>query len=69
MIEHIEIGYLLYIIPNKILIPNKANEAIKHFNPLFIYHTVNKEFLPTIISTTMCAIISKKEPFEIKYNP
>jgi hypothetical protein len=57
-------GYLLYIIPNKILIPNKANEAIKHFNPLFIYHTVNKYFLPTIISTTICAVICKKEVFQ-----
>ena len=57
-------GYLLYIIPNKILIPNKANEAIKHFNPLFIYHTVNKYFLPTIISTTICAVICKKETFD-----
>lgn len=57
-------GYLLYVIPNKILIPNKANEAIKHFNPLFIYHTVNKDFLPTIISTTICAVICKKEAFD-----
>jgi hypothetical protein len=57
-------GYLLYIIPNKILIPNKANEAIKHFNPLFIYHTVNKDFLPTTISTTICAVICKKEAFD-----
>ena len=59
-------GYLLYVIPNKILIPNKANEAIKHFNPLFIYHTVNKDFLPTIISTTICAVICKKEAFDKK---
>ena len=59
-----ENGYLLYVIPNKILIPNKANEAIKHFNPLFIYHTVNKDFLPTIISTTICAVICKKEAFD-----
>jgi hypothetical protein len=57
-------GYLLYVIPNKILIPNKANEAIKQFNPLFIYHTVNKDFLPTVISTTICAVICKKEPFD-----
>jgi hypothetical protein len=56
-------GYLLYVIPNKILIPNKANEAIKHFNPLFIYHTVNKDFLPTIIGTKICAVICKKEDF------
>ena len=57
-------GYLLYVIPNKILIPNKANEAIKHFNPLFIYHTVNNDFLPTKISTTICAVICKKEAFD-----
>jgi hypothetical protein len=57
-------GYLLYIIPNKILIPNKANESIKQFNPLYIYHTVNKDFLPTVISTTICAVICKKEPFD-----
>lgn len=30
----------------------------------FIYHTVNKDFLPTTISTTICAIICRKEPFE-----
>jgi hypothetical protein len=59
-------GYLLYVIPNKILIPNKANEAIKHFNPLYIYHTVNKDFLPTTISTTICAVICKKEAFDRK---
>ena len=57
-------GYLLYVIPNKILIPNKANEAIKNFNPLFIYHTVNKDFLPALISTTICAVICKKEAFD-----
>ena len=56
-------GYLVYVIPNKILIPNKANNAIKNFNPLFIYHTVNKDFLPTVISTTICAVVSKKEAF------
>ena len=57
-------GYLLYVIPNKILIPNKANAAIQNFNPLYIYHTVN-DFFPTI-STTICAIICKKEPFDTK---
>lgn len=57
-------GYLLYVIPNKILIPNKANAAIQNFNPLHIYHTVN-DFFPTI-STTICAIICKKEPFDTK---
>jgi len=56
-------GYLVYVIPNKILIPNKANNAIKNFNPIFIYHTVNKDFLPTVISTTICAVVSKKEAF------
>jgi hypothetical protein len=56
-------GYLLYVIPNKILIPNKANQAIHNFNPLVIYHTVNKQYFPTI-GTTTCAIISKKEPFK-----
>ena len=57
-------GYLLYVIPNKILIPNKANAAIQNFNPIYIYHTVNA-FFPTI-STTICAIICKKEPFDTK---
>ena len=59
-----ENGYLVYVIPNKILIPNKANTAIQNFNPLYIYHTVN-DFFPTI-STTICAIICKKEPFDTK---
>jgi hypothetical protein len=59
-------GYLVYVIPNKILIPNKANDSIKNFNPLYIYHTVNSDFLPTVISTTICAIICKKEPFDKK---
>jgi len=59
-------GYLVYIIPNKILIPNKANESIKSFNPLYIYHSVNKDFLPTVISTTICGIICKKEPYDKK---
>jgi hypothetical protein len=59
-------GYLVYIIPNKILIPNKANESIKNFNPLYIYHSVNKDFLPTVISTTICGIICKKEPYDKK---
>ncbi len=56
-------GHLVYVIPNKILIPNKANESIKQFNPYFIYHTVNQDFLPTVISTTICGVICKKEPF------
>jgi hypothetical protein len=54
----------VYIIPNKILIPNKANESLKQFNPLYIYHTVNNDFLPTTISTTICAVICKKEEFK-----
>jgi hypothetical protein len=55
-------GYLVYVIPNKILIPNKANESLHNFNPLIVYHTINKEYFPSI-STTICALIAKKEPF------
>lgn len=58
-----ENGYLVYVIPNKILIPNDVNKAIKKFNPLFIYHTVNKEYFPTI-STTICGVVAKNEPFK-----
>lgn len=60
-----EMGYLLYVIPNKILIPNRANEAIKQFNPLYIYHTVNDKYFPSI-ATTICAVIAKKERYSGK---
>lgn len=56
-------GYLIYVIPNKILIPNKANEAIKQFNPLHIYHTINAAYFPSI-KTTICAVIATREPYK-----
>jgi hypothetical protein len=56
-------GYLVYVIPNKILIQNRANEAIHAFNPLFIYHTLNSTYFPSI-STTICGIICRKSKFE-----
>lgn len=56
-------GYLVYVIPNKILIPNKANESITQFNPLRIYHTVNERYFPSI-ATTICALIAKKETYK-----
>ena len=62
-----ENGYLVYVIPNKILIPNGVNKAIKKFNPLFIYHTVNKEYFPSI-STTICGLVAKKEPYSHETN-
>ena len=58
-----ENGYLVYVIPNKILIPNDVNKAIKKFNPLFIYHTLNREYFPSI-STTICGVVAKKEPLK-----
>ena len=58
-------GYLVYVIPNKILIPNKANDAIKQFNPIHIYHTVNDKYFPNI-ATTICAVIAKGEPYKGK---
>jgi len=56
-------GYLLYVIPNKILIPNKANVSIQNFNPLVIYHTVNKKYFPSI-GTSICAVICKKQTYK-----
>lgn len=58
-------GYLLYVIPNKILIPNKPNVSIQNFNPLVIYHTVNSKYFPNI-GTSICAVICKKQTYTNK---
>ena len=56
-------GYLVYIIPNRILIPqHDANVEILKFNPTFIYHTVNPKF-PTKISTTIAGVICDNKEY------
>lgn len=58
-------GHLIFVIPNKILIPNDVNKAITQFDPEIIYHTVNADYFPSI-ATTICAVIAVNRPYQHK---
>jgi len=57
-------SFLVFVIPNRILIPNHAaNDSILKINPFFMIHTINNRYFNTI-ATKICGVVANNIPYK-----